>query len=50
MQDNVNAGKENVPSVDLDKCRLILSTYSHATSNDLIPILQRLQEEYGYLS
>ncbi|WP_347275074.1 NAD(P)H-dependent oxidoreductase subunit E [Candidatus Kuenenia sp.] len=36
----------NSLSVNLDKCHSILS---RAASNDLIPILQEMQEEYGYL-
>ena len=36
----------NSLSVNLDKCYSILS---RAASNDLIPILQEMQEEYGYL-
>lgn len=50
MQDDRNISTESSPlSVNLDKCSAILSTYRQATSNDLIPILQRLQKEYGYL-
>ncbi|MBE7547429.1 MAG: NAD(P)H-dependent oxidoreductase subunit E [Planctomycetia bacterium] len=36
----------NSLSFNLDKCHAILS---RAASNDLIPILQEMQEEYGYL-
>jgi len=50
MQGDRNIPDEKVQSsVDLSMCRSILGGYSKVTSNDLIPILQQLQEEYGYL-
>lgn len=36
-------------AVDLDKCRDILSKYNSATAGDLIPLLQQMQDAYGYL-
>ena len=49
MHKNVTLQKESIPAIDLTKCHHILSKYHHATSADLIPILQRLQDAYGYL-
>ena len=46
---NVTLNKENTPAVDLTKCNTILSKYSKATHADLIPILQQIQDVYGYL-
>lgn len=36
-------------AVDLGKCRDILSKYNSATAGDLIPLLQQMQDAYGYL-
>ena len=33
----------------MTKCRTILSKYNQATPADLIPILQQVQDAYGYL-
>ncbi|MEP9412050.1 MAG: NADH-quinone oxidoreductase subunit NuoE [Candidatus Brocadia sp.] len=49
MQKTVTGNKESTPAVDLAKCRAILSKYNSATSADLIPILQQMQDAYGYL-
>ncbi len=49
MQKNNAFSNESSPSVDLAKCRSILSKYPQATHSDLIPILQQLQDAYGYL-
>lgn len=49
MHKAVTIKKEGVPAVDLTKCRTILAKHPGATSADLIPILQQLQDAYGYL-
>lgn len=49
MQKTVAVNKESTPAVDLAKCRTILSKYNSTTSADLIPILQQVQDAYGYL-
>lgn len=49
MQKTVTVNKENTSAVDLAKCRAILSKYNSATPADLIPILQQVQDAYGYL-
>ncbi|WKZ17467.1 MAG: NADH-quinone oxidoreductase subunit NuoE [Candidatus Jettenia sp. CY-1] len=49
MQKNVTLNKESSPSVNLAQCRSILSNYSSVTHADLIPILQLIQDAYGYL-
>ncbi|MCF6156708.1 MAG: NADH-quinone oxidoreductase subunit NuoE [Candidatus Brocadia sp.] len=49
MQKTVTINKENTSAVDLSKCRSILSKYNNATPADLIPILQQVQDAYGYL-
>ena len=46
MHKTVTVNKESTPEVDLAKCRAILSKYNSA---DLIPILQQVQDAYGYL-
>lgn len=46
MHKTVTVNKESTPVVDLAKCRAILSKYNNA---DLIPILQQVQDAYGYL-
>ncbi len=49
MHKSVTVRKEGTPDVDLTKCRAILSKYSQPTPSDLIPILQQIQNAYGYL-
>jgi NADH-quinone oxidoreductase subunit E len=49
MHKTVSVNKESAPAVDLTKCRVILSKYNSATAADLIPILQQIQDAYGYL-
>jgi NADH-quinone oxidoreductase subunit E len=49
MQKTVTVNKEGVPAVDLAQCRAILSKYNSATLADLIPILQQVQDVYGYI-
>ncbi|MDN3514105.1 MAG: NADH-quinone oxidoreductase subunit NuoE [Candidatus Brocadia sp.] len=49
MHKTVNLNKKSTPAIDLAKCWDILSKYNSATSADLIPILQQVQEAYGYL-
>src|SRR3989338_5077989 len=49
MHKVVVSDKESAVSVDLTKCQSILSKYNQATSADLIPILQQIQNAYGYL-
>ena len=49
MHKNVTATKENALAIDLTKCHAILSKYNQATSADLIPLLQQMQDAYGYL-
>jgi len=49
MHKTVTVNKESTPAVDLTKCRTILSKYNSATPADLIPILQQVQDAYGYL-
>ncbi len=49
MQKTVTVTNESTPAVDLAKCRTILSKYNNATPADLIPILQQVQDAYGYL-
>ncbi|MFN3532354.1 MAG: NADH-quinone oxidoreductase subunit NuoE [Candidatus Brocadia sp.] len=49
MQKTVAVNKESAPAVDLTKCRDILSKYNSAIPADLIPILQQVQDAYGYL-
>jgi len=50
MQRERNIQGEEIPlSVDLTKCRSILLGYGKGKAGDLIPILQQIQEEYGYL-
>lgn len=49
MQKNVSSCKESSSSVDLTQCQSILSKYSQPTHADLIPILQLMQDAYGYL-
>ena len=48
MHKNVTSTKENALAIDLTKCRTILSKYNQATPADLIPILQKMQDAYGY--
>ena len=49
MQKTMSVNNENTSTVDLAKCRNILSKYNQATHSDLIPILQQVQDVYGYL-
>ncbi len=49
MQKTVTSHGKNSSAVDLDKCWAILAKYNSATSADLIPILQQMQDAYGYL-
>lgn len=49
MHKNVTSNKEGAPSVDLTKCHAVLSKFNRATPSDLIPILQQIQDAYGYL-
>ena len=49
MHKAVTIKQEGVPAVDLTKCRAILATHHGTTSADLIPILQQMQDAYGYL-
>ncbi len=49
MHKSVTVSKEGTSDVDLAKCRAILSKYSQPTPSDLIPILQQIQDAYGYL-
>lgn len=49
MHKSVTVNKEGTSDVDLAKCRAILSKYSQPTPSDLIPILQQIQDAYGYL-
>ena len=49
MHKVVVSDKESSVSVDLTKCQSILSKYNQATPADLIPILQQMQDAYGYL-
>src|SRR3989304_3768204 len=49
MHKNVTSNKEGALAIDLTKCHTILSKYNQATSADLIPILQQIQNAYGYL-
>lgn len=49
MHKTVTVKKESTPAVDLTKCRAILSKYNSTASADLIPILQQVQDAYGYL-
>lgn len=49
MHKTVTSNKELTPAVDLAKCRTILAKHPGATSADLIPILQQMQDAYGYL-
>ncbi len=49
MHKTVTVNKESTPEVDLAKCQAILSKYNSAASADLIPILQQVQDAYGYL-
>lgn len=51
MQKTNTLNTESDPSisVDLTQCRSILSKYTQATHADLIPILQQIQDVYGYL-
>ena len=49
MHKNVTSTKENARAIDLTKCHAILSKYNQATPADLIPILQQMQDAYGYL-
>jgi len=49
MHKNVTLNKEGAPAVDLTKCHAVLSKFNQATPSDLIPILQQIQDAYGYL-
>ena len=49
MHKTMSLNNENTLTVDLVKCRNILSKYNQATHSDLIPILQQVQDAYGYL-
>lgn len=49
MHKTVTLNKESASAVDLAKCRAILLKYNSATSADLIPVLQQIQDAYGYL-
>lgn len=49
MHKRVTISKEGTSNVDLAKCRAVLSKYSQPTPSDLIPILQQIQDAYGYL-
>lgn len=50
MHKTVTLDKESTtPDVGLTKCNSILSKYNQATPSDLIPILQLVQDAYGYL-
>lgn len=49
MHKTVTLNEESAPAVDLAKCRAILLKYNSATSADLIPVLQQIQDAYGYL-
>lgn len=49
MHKNVTSNKEGAPSVDLTMCHAVLSKFNRATPSDLIPILQKIQDVYGYL-
>ena len=49
MHNAVTIKKEGVPAVVFTKCRAILAKYHGTTSADLIPILQQMQDAYGYL-
>ncbi|HHT9129955.1 MAG TPA: NADH-quinone oxidoreductase subunit NuoE [Candidatus Brocadiaceae bacterium] len=49
MHKNVTLQKESMPDVDLTKCHAVLSKFNQTTPSDLIPILQKIQDAYGYL-
>ena len=49
MHKDVTLNKQSTSAIDLSKCRTILSKYNQATPADLIPILQQVQDAYGYL-
>jgi NADH-quinone oxidoreductase subunit E len=49
MHKTMSLNNENTSMVDLAKCRNILSKYNQTTHSDLIPILQQVQDAYGYL-
>ena len=49
MHKDVTLNKQSTPAINLSKCRTILSKYNQATPADLIPILQQVQDAYGYL-
>lgn len=49
MYKNDTLNKESSSSIDLTECNSILSKYNKATQSDLIPILQLMQDAYGYL-
>ncbi|KKO20511.1 MAG: NADH-quinone oxidoreductase subunit NuoE [Candidatus Brocadia sp.] len=49
MHKTVPVRKESKPVVDATKCKAILAQYPNATSADLIPVLQQMQDAYGYL-
>ncbi|MDR4509234.1 MAG: NADH-quinone oxidoreductase subunit NuoE [Candidatus Brocadiaceae bacterium] len=49
MQNTATTNKESASAVDLTKCQSILAQYTQATISDLIPILQLVQDAYGYL-
>ncbi|MEB2308754.1 NADP-reducing hydrogenase subunit HndA [Candidatus Brocadiaceae bacterium B188] len=49
MHKPVTASEKSKPMADLTKCRDILAKCTSATSADLIPILQQIQDAYGYL-
>lgn len=49
MENTVTTSGGSATSVDLTYCHSILSGYQKVTQADLIPILQKIQDAYGYL-
>ncbi|MDR4507608.1 MAG: NADH-quinone oxidoreductase subunit NuoE [Candidatus Brocadiaceae bacterium] len=49
MKDNVTPDKTSAREVDLSRFRSIIAKYSDTTLSELVPVLQSLQDSYGYL-